>query len=274
MTTHNLDPTSQGGAAPSTPEAMLSDRAGDVLGVREGGEAAPPPSGLEQAIMALDGDAAGARGPAGAAETAAVRQGEHHAGQTAAGSRRRREILDAARALIAERGYRGTSLRDISARVGISHPGMLHHFPAKEALLNALLDELESHAQGTIDTMADFDASSAALEALVHHDFVDEVERVVLFAVLTTEAINPDYPSRLRIIRLRRAYEHISGAIIAEAKKRGEAAEWVDPEWAGRTIISLAIAVATREATIGDVQPSAAGLAISDYLAFIDLLRA
>ncbi|MGO2586044.1 MAG: TetR/AcrR family transcriptional regulator, partial [Brachybacterium tyrofermentans] len=42
---------------------------------------------------------------------------------TTPGQARREAILDGAAALFAERGYHGASLRDISRRVGISHPG-------------------------------------------------------------------------------------------------------------------------------------------------------
>src|SRR5699024_11862915 len=59
-------------------------------------------------------------------------------------------ILDGAARLFAERGYHGSSLRDISREVGISHPGMLHHFASKDALLSAVIDRMEDHAQGLL----------------------------------------------------------------------------------------------------------------------------
>jgi TetR/AcrR family transcriptional regulator len=43
-------------------------------------------------------------------------------------------ILDAALLLFAERGYDGTSLRDIAANVGISHGIIRHHFGSKMAI--------------------------------------------------------------------------------------------------------------------------------------------
>ena len=49
----------------------------------------------------------------------------------ARGERTREVILEEATLLFSTYGYRGTSLRDISERVGISHPGMLHHFSRK-----------------------------------------------------------------------------------------------------------------------------------------------
>ncbi len=51
-------------------------------------------------------------------------------------------MLAVAQALFAERGYRGTSLRDIARRIGIKAPSLLHYFPSKEQLYVAVLDRI------------------------------------------------------------------------------------------------------------------------------------
>lgn len=48
-------------------------------------------------------------------------------------------ILDAAEALFAERGYAGTSLRDVATRVELRIPSLYNHFPSKDALYSAVL---------------------------------------------------------------------------------------------------------------------------------------
>lgn len=52
---------------------------------------------------------------------------------------RRGQILDAALAVFAEKGYAGGSMRDIATRVGVSEPALYRHFPGKEALFLALV---------------------------------------------------------------------------------------------------------------------------------------
>ncbi|MFI6942937.1 TetR/AcrR family transcriptional regulator [Streptomyces sp. NPDC050418] len=54
---------------------------------------------------------------------------------------RRAEIVRAALEVIAERGYRGASLAAVAERVGLTQQGLLHHFPTKEALLVAVLED-------------------------------------------------------------------------------------------------------------------------------------
>lgn len=54
----------------------------------------------------------------------------------------RDRVLLVALTLFAERGYRGTSLRDIAKRIGIKAPSLLHHFPSKQQLYLAVLDRI------------------------------------------------------------------------------------------------------------------------------------
>ena len=52
---------------------------------------------------------------------------------------RKREIIAAAGKLIGEKGYYGTSLKDIADAIGMSQPGLLHYIGNKERLLSLLV---------------------------------------------------------------------------------------------------------------------------------------
>ncbi len=90
----------------------------------------------------------------------------------AAGPTRER-ILDVSEVLFAERGLAGTSVRDISARVGVTPGSLYNHFPGKQALYEAVL------ARGIrplIDLMKQFagreqtiDAADEIIGAIVRH---------------------------------------------------------------------------------------------------------
>lgn len=61
---------------------------------------------------------------------------EGHRGRDAESTRS--TVIDAAARLFAERGFAATSIRDISAASGISHPLIHHHFGSKEDLYVAV----------------------------------------------------------------------------------------------------------------------------------------
>ena len=65
---------------------------------------------------------------------------------TARGRARRDQLLDVALEPFAAKGYRGASLSAIAEQVGLSEPGLLHHFPTKVALLEATLEHHQTRA--------------------------------------------------------------------------------------------------------------------------------
>lgn len=74
------------------------------------------------------------------------------------GLARREAILDAAVDLLAEVGYHGMSLRDVARHVGISHPGVIYHFPSKEALLMSVVQRYETQVGFDLDHLEKLDA--------------------------------------------------------------------------------------------------------------------
>ena len=59
--------------------------------------------------------------------------------KNADGQRTRQAILDAALDLFAEKGYFGTSLRDVATKVGVRESALYNYFAGKDALFEALL---------------------------------------------------------------------------------------------------------------------------------------
>lgn len=60
---------------------------------------------------------------------------------TAKGARTRARILDTAERLFAEKGYSGTTLRDVAAASGLRIPSLYNHFPSKDSLYAAVLEQ-------------------------------------------------------------------------------------------------------------------------------------
>src|SRR5580700_9602335 len=76
--------------------------------------------------------------------------------QNADGHRTRQAILDAALHAFAEKGYFGSSLRDIATAVDVRESALYNHFPSKEALFDALIvADQQSRADRLSSVMAE-----------------------------------------------------------------------------------------------------------------------
>jgi AcrR family transcriptional regulator len=56
------------------------------------------------------------------------------------GETTRQRILREASALFAQKGYHGTSTREIATAVGVQQPSLFHHFESKDAIMSDLID--------------------------------------------------------------------------------------------------------------------------------------
>jgi AcrR family transcriptional regulator len=157
----------------------------------------------------------------------------------AKGRAKRRDILDQATALFGEAGYRGTSLREIAARCGISHPGLLHHFPTKESLLLAVLahrDEVDQERITAGDT-----SGAAALLRLVDVVRLNMGRRgiVELFTVLSAEATAADHPAHDYFVDRYSRIVHELEESYREAGAAGNLRAGIDPARAARDLVAL-----------------------------------
>ncbi|MEJ5914537.1 TetR/AcrR family transcriptional regulator [Pseudokineococcus sp. 1T1Z-3] len=159
-------------------------------------------------------------------------------GAYATGRRAREEILDAALALFGESGYRGTSLRDVARRAGLSHPGLLHHFPRKEALLEGVLrrrDELDAAAEEpgsrgatALGRLVDVVGRNAAVPGVVE-----------LFCTLSAEATAPDHPAHTYF---RERYARLVADLtrsLEQAAEDGDLRAGVVPATAARGLVAV-----------------------------------
>jgi AcrR family transcriptional regulator len=157
----------------------------------------------------------------------------------AKGRAKRSEIVEAATALFGEVGYRSASLREIAARCGISHPGLLHHFASKELLLQAVLERRDQvDAQGIgLDESRGAD-TLARIVALVGRN-AERRAIVELFATLSAESVAPDHPAHAYFVERYRNVVVILARAYSEAAEDGVLADGIDPEDAARELVAL-----------------------------------
>ena len=100
------------------------------------------------------------------------------------GRRTRHAILEAALNVFAEKGYFGTSLRDIAAVVGVRESALYNHFASKEALFEALLT-------------AEHESKVERLSAVTDEPIVDARVTLLRLATLALEGFSTVRQQRL-----------------------------------------------------------------------------
>ncbi|NLU69248.1 TetR/AcrR family transcriptional regulator [Streptomyces sp. HNM0574] len=118
----------------------------------------------------------------------------------ARGEERRQEILRATFEVIAERGYRGTTLAAVAERAGLTQQGLLHYFPTKEALLVAVLEERDAWDTGGAPAREERHGAERVwplgnLETLVEYNAMRPAI-VRTFSALLGESVTDDHPAR------------------------------------------------------------------------------
>ncbi|WEH13072.1 TetR/AcrR family transcriptional regulator [Streptomyces sp. VNUA24] len=107
------------------------------------------------------------------------------------GLERRKQILRAALEVYSEQGERGSSLKEIADRVGMSQAGVLHYFDSREELLLAVLAERDAlDTEATIDVMS----PGEAVARTVDHN-AQQPGLVDLFVTLSAAASDPAHPA-------------------------------------------------------------------------------
>jgi AcrR family transcriptional regulator len=141
-------------------------------------------------------------------------------GARMAGGERRHQILAVAMSLFSERGFRGTTTKEIALAAGVSEAMVFRHFATKEELYAAILDhkacssggkfepaEMAADAISRKDDRAVFEG--LALGALEHHQEDPEFQRLLLHSALEKHELAQMFFDQFVL----RVYEFLGGYI-------------------------------------------------------------
>ena len=161
--------------------------------------------------------------------------------KNADGQRTRQAILDAALDLFADKGFFGTSLRDVAAAVGVRESALYNYFAGKDALFDALLvaDQTTKIEQLTTLVEAPISDGRTLLEQLAIatlEGFVEPREQK-LFRILMSDGVRLAKVGRINLYeRMATGRERLHG-ILRRLIREG----WLrpgDPQLIGTAFIS------------------------------------
>jgi len=158
---------------------------------------------------------------------------------------RKLQILRVAVSLFSQKGFGGTTTKEIAHAAGISEAMVFRHFATKQELYTAILDhkacsgdsmnpeEMVAEALKQKDDRAVFE--QLALGALEHHEGDPEFQRLLLHSALEGHELSEIFFEKF----VRRVYE-LLGGYIAERQRDGAMVQ-IDPAIAVRAFIGMII---------------------------------
>jgi AcrR family transcriptional regulator len=147
-------------------------------------------------------------------------------------------LLAVAVTVFNERGYDGTSMEDLSRRLGISKSSIYYHVDSKEELLALALGRALDGLFAAADQVQASDATAIErLEQLVRGSVQVLADRLP-YVTLLLRARGNTSTERLALAR-RREFDQIVADLVAEAERDGDIRPDVDPAVTARLLFGL-----------------------------------
>lgn len=158
-------------------------------------------------------------------------------------SGRMRDITEAALTLFAERGYLGTSMKDIAADLGLRAPSLYNHFESKQHLLSGIMlrtmmDLLNEHRTAISTTSDVVEQLRRAMEAHVRY----HARNPRSARIGNAEVRNLEEPVQSTVREMRREYERAWRDLITQGVKEGRF-DAPSPQLASYAMLQMGIGI-------------------------------
>lgn len=162
-------------------------------------------------------------------------------GARTVGPRRRAdEIIDAAAAVFAERGYHGASTQDVADRLGMRQASLYYYFPSKESALEQVCLRSVADFVERAETIAAGPARAAEkLAAIVRSHLAPVESRGDYVRCFLRERRFLPRDSARRIRRVARRYEDILRGVIEAGIATGELRRDLEPRLATLALLGM-----------------------------------
>lgn len=138
------------------------------------------------------------------------------------------QVLAGSIEVFSERGYDGSSLDDLSRRLGISKSSIYHHVASKEALLGLALDDaLAGLEEATRAALAHEGRALARLEVLLRGSVAVLVDRLPSVTLLLRVRGNSEVERGA--LQRRRALDRVVAELVGAAVGDGDLRPDIDP---------------------------------------------
>lgn len=179
----------------------------------------------------------------------------------------REDVVRAAGRLFAERGYHGTSMRELGRELGLLGSSLYSHVDSKQDLLVEVVEEgaglFEASAEKALETEG---SAFDRLEALMsgHVDVVIGNFEVARTFLNEARMLDPDH--RSRILAARDHYEEAFRSVIREGIAEGTFSRDTDPKTVSIFVLSILNALERWYKPDGDLDRDALVVELSRFV--------
>ena len=165
----------------------------------------------------------------------------------------RTHILKVATRRFARQGFDSTSLQEIAEEVGVKKPSLLHHFPSKNELLRAVLDQLFEHWTVVLPRLLEAVTSGRArffdaiIEELIGF-FMEDPDRARL---VVRELLDRPQHMQARMTQTLTPWVTLIADYIRRSQQAGHAADSVDPEAYILHVVTLTVSAIAALPVVG-----------------------
>jgi AcrR family transcriptional regulator len=152
-------------------------------------------------------------------------------------------LLGVAVEVFNERGYDGTSMEDLSRRLGIAKSAIYHHVQRKEQLLQLALDRALGGLGAVVARARALDGTAMARLELLVHGSVEVLERELPYVTLLLRVRGNTEVERSALER-RRQFDRYAASLVRQAERDGDIRPDIDPAVTARLLFGMVNSVA------------------------------
>jgi AcrR family transcriptional regulator len=154
---------------------------------------------------------------------------------------RRKQLAQAAVALISEHGIKGLNVAKVARKVGLVPSAIYRHYPGKGALLDAVIELMRGRLQGNVRTVSE--ESSDSVERLhlllVAHARVIRENKGIIRVIFSDELHHGNPKRKARVYEMLCGYLKGVAAIVEEGQRQGEIRAEIHPEAAAAMFLGM-----------------------------------
>jgi AcrR family transcriptional regulator len=159
------------------------------------------------------------------------------------------QIMEAAERLFADRGFSGTSVRDIAEAAGVNLAMISYYFGSKEKLMEAMFQHRGEYMKMQLQNLLDSDITSFQKVERLIDQYIDRLFQKQCFhkVMIREQMANTGGPISEQIMQLKQTNQALFKQMILEGQKKGEFKKGIDISFLMMTLVGTASQLITTQ---------------------------